>query len=258
MSRRRDLITTRAKEDTARTCRARPPHAPLPAGFSLVELLVVIAIISLLVSIMVPALAHAKRLAAQTVCASNLKQIYLSITYYLDDNDSTYPCAEDPVSTSPYYWLWMGRGWRGLVGPYIDTTIDEDNPSVLFCPDDLATKEKYESTSFAYSLCFYHSPQQIDAMTSPSDTYSNPPPSVPQKESDVGSPDRKILMGEWTSNHLRIDNDGGWWSPEGKRNYLFAGGGVRWVDARRIRLGRDGLPDPNLTVRGIKGRDYPR
>jgi len=61
----------------------------------------------------------------------------------------------------------MGRGWRFLVEPYLGGNIDEKNPSVLFCPQDHIAKDKYESTSYSYSMAFYHSPEQIDDMNSP-------------------------------------------------------------------------------------------
>ena len=225
------------------------------SGFSIIELLVVIAVITLLLSILVPSLVKAKSVAMRMRCAHNLKQIYLAVDFYLNDHDDTYPCAEDPVSMNPFYWLWMGRGWRGFVEPYLGVNIDANNPSVLFCPQDHS--KDYESTSYAYSMAFYHSPEQIDDMNSTSDTYSNPQPSVPQRRFNVAKPSGKILIGEWLSNHSRINvKDQGWWLWKGSRNYLFADGQVYFLKAKQIRPARDGLPDANLTVHGIKGWDY--
>ncbi len=230
----------------------------LRGGFTLVELLVVIGIIALLLSILMPSLRKARSVAMRVKCAHNLKQINLAVNFYLNENDNFFPCAEDPVSTAPAYWLWMGRGWRFLVEPYIGGNIDANNPSVLFCPQDYTAKDKYESTSYAYSMAFYHSPEQIDDMNSPADTYGIPQqPSIPQRSLDVARPSGKILIGEWLSNHSPIDDDQGWWCWQGSRNYLFADGQVRFLKAKQIRPARDGLPDANLTVRGIKGLDYP-
>ena len=103
----------------------------------------------------------------------------------------------------------MGRGWRSLVSPYLGGNINEKNPSVLFCPEDKVSKEKYESTSYSYSMSFYHSPEQIDSMTSTTDTYQNAKLPVPQRVTDVKKPSDKIIFGEWLSNHEQIDNDKG-------------------------------------------------
>lgn len=226
-------------------------------AFTLVELLVVIAIIALLLSILMPSLRKARSMAMRLACAHNLKQIDLAVNFYLNENDNTFPCAQDPVSTAPPYCLWMGRGWRFLVEPYLGGSIDANNPSVLFCPQDYAARHKYESTSYAYSMAFYHSPEQIDDMNSPADTYNNPQPSIPQRSLDVAKPSGKILIGEWLSSHSPIDDDKGWWCWQGNRNYLFVDGQVRFLKAKQIRPAQDGLPDANLTIYGIKGLDYP-
>ena len=265
---------------TSDTGRPRPGSAPAVAGtslsprkrgtlrfgFTLVELLVVIAIIALLLSILTPSLTRARAMAVRLKCAHNLKQINLAVNLYLNGNDETYPCAQDPLPAG--YWLWMGRGWRAFVEPYLGGNIDVNNPSVLFCPADPTAKNEYESTSYAYSMAFYHSHQQIDAMNCTEkhteQCGKNDPfvPSVPQRSLDVARPSGKILIGEWESNHLRIEQDSrwwcrGWWNWKGSRNYLFADGQVRYLKAEQIRPAQDGFPNPNLTIRGIKGLDYP-
>ena len=215
----------------------------------------VIAIIALLLSILMPSLRKVRAVAARVGCAHQLKQIYLAVDMYLNENDNFYPSAQDPLPAG--YWLWMGRGWRSFVEPYLGGHIDVNNPSVLFCPQDRVAKEKYESTSYSYSMAFYHSPEQIEDMNSPADTYSNPRPSIAQRSMDVSKPSGKILLGEWLSNHLPIDEDKGWWCWEGARNYLFADGRTSFLKAIEIRPARDEFPDANLTVRGIKGQDWP-
>jgi prepilin-type N-terminal cleavage/methylation domain-containing protein/prepilin-type processing-associated H-X9-DG protein len=230
------------------------------SAFTLIELLVVIGIIAILMSILMPSLNKAKSTAYRFKCAHNLKQIMLATNFYLGDHDQTYICADDPVSLDPYCWLWMGRGWKPYLEKYFNTKIDQDYPSVLLCPQDNTSPEKYESTSYGYSMAFYHSSEQIDLLSDPNDTYSNVQPSIPQHSYDVANPFGKIIFGEWSSNHHRIKNgqDPGWWGWEGRRNFAFADGHVQFLKAKNMREANDGYPDINLTVNGIKGIDFPR
>ena len=61
------------------------------SGFTLIELLVVIAIIGVLASLLLPALASAKKKASRTVCTNNFKQLMLAIQLYADDMDNRLP-----------------------------------------------------------------------------------------------------------------------------------------------------------------------
>jgi prepilin-type N-terminal cleavage/methylation domain-containing protein/prepilin-type processing-associated H-X9-DG protein len=75
-------------------------------GFTLIELLVVIAVIAILASLLLPALASAKRSSIDINCVNNSKQMLLSMTMYVDDDGSKMISYEDP---SGYTNLWIAR-----------------------------------------------------------------------------------------------------------------------------------------------------
>jgi|GEM_PF-2153911 len=64
---------------------------PLPKAFTLIELLVVISIISLLVSILLPALARARWAANRVSCSANMRQIGIAIAAYSTDANGSIP-----------------------------------------------------------------------------------------------------------------------------------------------------------------------
>lgn len=90
-------------------------------GFTLIELLVVIAIISILASILFPVFARARENARRSSCASNLKQIGLGMTMYIQDYDSIMPAAYNNLVV-PY------AKWMDMAYPYIK------NEWVFNCP----------------------------------------------------------------------------------------------------------------------------
>jgi prepilin-type N-terminal cleavage/methylation domain-containing protein len=62
-------------------------------GFTLVELLVVIAIISVLASLLLPALQAAMESARRISCLNDRRQNYLTLMYYSDDHDGRLPAS---------------------------------------------------------------------------------------------------------------------------------------------------------------------
>lgn len=64
-------------------------HSQGILGFTLIELLVVVSIISMLVSILLPALGQARKQAQKTICLVNLKQISMGLEIYATEcNDA--------------------------------------------------------------------------------------------------------------------------------------------------------------------------
>jgi prepilin-type N-terminal cleavage/methylation domain-containing protein len=66
-------------------------------AFTLIELLVVIAVIALLIGILLPALGQARATARATACGSNLHQIAIGLTSYLDSQKNCLPQALGPL-----------------------------------------------------------------------------------------------------------------------------------------------------------------
>jgi prepilin-type N-terminal cleavage/methylation domain-containing protein/prepilin-type processing-associated H-X9-DG protein len=64
----------------------RPIRFSARPAFSLIELLVVIGVIALLAGILLPALSRSRHIARVAACTSNLRQIELAHTLYLNDN----------------------------------------------------------------------------------------------------------------------------------------------------------------------------
>jgi len=117
---------------------------PKSPGFTLIELVVVIGVIALLMALLFPALAAAKRTARKTACASNLRQVGLAIHLYADENQGwipygpkappfTSPSSFYPSTGTPTSLLSLQSGAPVGLGLLLERYLAAQ-PKTLFCP----------------------------------------------------------------------------------------------------------------------------
>ena len=105
------------------------------SGFTLVELLVVIAIIGMLVGLLLPAVQSAREAARRTECKSNLKQVGIAMTMYLDRKsrgkfpDAAILPSEELIFFTPTRPI--KPSLAKVLGPY-----SADNRNIFKCPSD--------------------------------------------------------------------------------------------------------------------------
>ena len=183
----------------------------------------VIAIISLLVSILLPSLNRAKALAKRVVCASNLKNIGLSMLLYANDNRGKYPTMgidHWPVgyfcndSSSTYYNNGACVGFSGLVPGYTSST------EVFFCPDGTyftaethwpSVNSERSYIGYCYWANFVDGPLTEDVVATSSSSAS---------DTVVSSDITSIEQPTWTAHVENGEPAGG--------NILFNGSHVEW------------------------------
>jgi prepilin-type processing-associated H-X9-DG protein len=121
----------------------------------LIELLVVIAVIAILASLLLPAVAQAKKRAHGIVCRNNLKQWSLARELYSTENDDFLPPEGSPNGITPNNaWYVLLPGLVGVKSyhemPWRTNAAEPLSHSIFICPSN--TNRSNGNNLFHYCL----------------------------------------------------------------------------------------------------------
>ena len=103
-------------------------------GFTLIELLTVVMIIGVLVALLIPALAGARRAAQRVQCASNLRQLTAALMNYAVEFKGQFPGNTGELNL---YWYDRYAIGRYVKSPYEMSNSEQCIGNVFVCPSDL-------------------------------------------------------------------------------------------------------------------------
>ena len=219
-------------------------------GFTLIELLVVIAIIAILAALLLPSLTRAKASAKSAECKSNLRQIGIGLSLYVDQFEA-YPQSMKAISQSATSYA--QPSWLEILLPFCG-----GSSKLFVCPasryapyrsnDDTSPDYRYNSFGTARHPWFQHPLSDewtgfgLGVLRSGNSVYS-------VRESRVLAPSDMIAIGDMGHSNYYDDLNlvyapiGGFGWPGGevsthsdgrRSNAVFCDGHVESSDANRI------------------------
>jgi prepilin-type N-terminal cleavage/methylation domain-containing protein/prepilin-type processing-associated H-X9-DG protein len=237
-------------------------------GFTLIELLVVMAIISLLASILLPALAKAKDRALQIQCLNNQKQLSLSTHLYTSDNAEWFPPIQDRFTWGESSWRAYLFNYVGRSGKLFDCPKERNE---VYASGRTSTGQLATNAVGQFAPLEINIPSGIGAVDVHWLSGGAPPPfgrpagyeNNVCRWSRVEAPVKMILFSDGHSDVFGVWPYDRWWiwkeigdansagynrvaqGDKGavrhnrKSNYAFADGSTRLLDAARIPCNRD-------------------
>lgn len=185
-------------------------------GFTLIEILVTIAIVGMLLSFLIPAIGESRERARRALCANNLRQIYVALNLYADDNEGSYPPDVLPGDPITHRTRASSTAFSYLYPKYTDDF------KILWCPSYGTTQDSYPRSNSLFIETNY------DYITN----------------STIDFPAERLLALD-TLNYRAENPNHEWQSFSNHKgrggNMLFCGGHVKWIN------GSD--PDKGINIR---------
>jgi prepilin-type N-terminal cleavage/methylation domain-containing protein len=165
-------------------------------GFTLLELLVVTAIVSVLVSLLLPALSKARDQARLLQCQINLRQQYQGVAQYIVDNREQMPTLYNTQNAVPP----EAKSWYRQIAPYLFST--DEQYSLDTVGNSAAINANLRKYAFAQKV--FQCPS------------TNGPKRGNWWEGGVGSP---MYWGSYMANGFNANDKFGMWQPTGPWGY---------------------------------------
>jgi prepilin-type N-terminal cleavage/methylation domain-containing protein len=175
---------------------SNPASASRAKAFTLIELLVVIAIIAILASLLLPALGRAKQSALRIQCASDIRQLGLSLRMYVDDSEDRLP----PRDTA--------KRWPERLSVYFKDL------KILRCPSDLLTPATATNSTYladaaprSYIINGWNDYFENLGDATTWGSYKAGSSAVSMKENNISEPSTTVVFGEkdYDSPHYYMD-----------------------------------------------------
>lgn len=202
----------------------------LKSYFTLIELLVVVAIIGILASMLLPSLSKARLASERAVCASNMKQISISLTNYYGDYNDIFPYGK---TNDPFNWTVPAND---SPPPQQLLMLFLDAPEAFVCPTD--------KTPENFSWWAYQNHPDIEAASygfnEAASWYYSANYKKAFKITVVDSPSEFLISTDynhtvsWNPWHISPSDESkrlDWWHPNSTVNGMFGDGHVETVNA---------------------------